>query len=79
MRKTLAQNHPSVLVGGWIATGLAVGRGGVLRGIATTLAVWHARRGERAALARLDDHLLADIGLTRTDAAEEAEKPFWRA
>ena len=29
------------------------------------VAVWHSRRRELDALSRLDDHLLADIGLTR--------------
>lgn len=39
-----------------------------------------ALRRERAALLRLDDHLLADIGLTRTDAAAAWPAPaHWRA
>jgi uncharacterized protein YjiS (DUF1127 family) len=29
------------------------------------VAVWHSQRRELDALSRLDDHLLADIGLTR--------------
>lgn len=36
-----------------------------------------ARHHSRAALARLDPHLLADIGLTAEAAAEEAARPFW--
>lgn len=43
-----------------------------------TLCVWQARSRERQALARLDDRLLADIGLTREQAQEESCKPFWR-
>ena len=41
---------------------------------------WAARRGQRGALGELaeDKHLLADIGLTREQALEEAAKPFWR-
>jgi uncharacterized protein YjiS (DUF1127 family) len=27
---------------------------------------------------RLDDHLLHDIGLSRSDVEREASKPFWR-
>ncbi|KAA3626470.1 MAG: DUF1127 domain-containing protein [Proteobacteria bacterium] len=27
----------------------------------------------------LDDHPLKDIGLSRTDAAREGNKPFWRS
>ncbi|WP_372839081.1 DUF1127 domain-containing protein [Phaeovulum sp.] len=40
-------------------------------------AAWIMRRRSRAALARLDDHLLADIGLTRADAIREKSRPFW--
>jgi uncharacterized protein YjiS (DUF1127 family) len=34
-------------------------------------------RGRRA-LARLDDHLLRDIGLNDGRATREAAKPFWQ-
>ncbi len=40
---------------------------------------WHGRARERRLLARFDDRLLADIGITRLDQARECEKPFWRA
>ena len=33
---------------------------------------------QRDALAALDDRALADIGVTREEAALEASKPFWR-
>lgn len=36
------------------------------------------RQQQRRALARLDDHLLADIGRNRTDVITECGKPFWR-
>jgi len=39
---------------------------------------WADRRRQRAALARLDDRLLADIGITRLQATCEAARPFWR-
>jgi uncharacterized protein YjiS (DUF1127 family) len=45
------------------------------------LAWWkkcRARTRERHALARLDDRLLSDIGISRCDAEREIEKPFWR-
>ncbi len=41
------------------------------------IVAWVVRRRSRAALARLDDHLLADIGLTRDHAKREASQPFW--
>ena len=47
---------------------------------------WHAlrrqwvRRRQREALRQLadDPYLLRDLGLTRQQALEEADKPFWR-
>jgi uncharacterized protein YjiS (DUF1127 family) len=39
---------------------------------------WQERARQRAMLARLDDHLLRDVGLTRAEALREYEKPFWR-
>lgn len=32
---------------------------------------------QRRALARLDDHALNDIGLTRAEAEAEANRPIW--
>ncbi len=40
---------------------------------------WLDRSRSRRQLARLDDRLLRDIGVARTDADREAAKPFWRA
>lgn len=42
-----------------------------------TLATWQERAHQRASLAALDDHMLADIGLTRVDVHRECRKPFW--
>lgn len=39
---------------------------------------WIERARERRALAQLDDRALSDIGLSRSDAANEAGKMFWR-
>jgi uncharacterized protein YjiS (DUF1127 family) len=35
------------------------------------------RRRDRRILARLDQHLLRDIGLSSDEARTEAAKPFW--
>ena len=45
-----------------------------------TLWLWAARRRMRQALGDIaeDDHLLADVGITRDQARREADKPFWR-
>jgi uncharacterized protein YjiS (DUF1127 family) len=39
---------------------------------------WRRRARDRARLAELDDRMLHDIGLTRTDAEFLINKPFWR-
>ena len=43
------------------------------------LGLW-SRQRQRQALRDLaeDQHLLDDLGLTRQQALEEADKPFWR-
>lgn len=38
-----------------------------------------ARQRQRRALAKLDERMLRDIGLTRDQAQAEARKPFWKA
>lgn len=52
--------------------------GGLVAFVEAVLA-WQDRARQRQLLARMDDRLLRDMGLTRTDIAIEAEKPFWRA
>jgi uncharacterized protein YjiS (DUF1127 family) len=43
------------------------------------IAMWlRDRQLQRKALLDLDDHLLADVGLTRHEAVREGRKPFWR-
>jgi uncharacterized protein YjiS (DUF1127 family) len=49
----------------------------VQRGLAT-LKLWARRIRERRELARLDDRMLKDIGITRADAMFASEKPFWK-
>lgn len=50
--------------------------------ILTTFWVWRRRMQNRAELKRVleraDDHMLSDIGLTRSTLADEAGKAFWR-
>ncbi len=40
---------------------------------------WRRRAQARRELAGLDDYLLHDIGLSRSQAQFESGKPFWRA
>jgi uncharacterized protein YjiS (DUF1127 family) len=41
------------------------------------VAMWRSHARQREALARLDDRLLADIGLTREMQMVECSKLFW--
>jgi uncharacterized protein YjiS (DUF1127 family) len=55
------------------------GAGGALRNALDTLQLWRERARGRQQLRTFDDHLLRDIGITRLQAAAEADKRFWRA
>ena len=46
--------------------------------LALLVARWEDRRRSRQALARLDAHMLRDIGLGPDGAARECAKPFWQ-
>ncbi|HYG86397.1 MAG TPA: DUF1127 domain-containing protein [Azospirillum sp.] len=50
-----------------------------LNHILETVAQWHQRAASRRELARLDDRMLHDIGITNADVEEEISKPFWKA
>jgi uncharacterized protein YjiS (DUF1127 family) len=43
-----------------------------------TLRVWRRRIRERDQIARLDDRMLSDIGMSRAEAEFLSSKPFWR-
>ena len=53
-------------------------RAAALRAFATLL-LWQRRASERHALASLDDRMLRDLGLSRSEVVWESRKPFWRA
>jgi uncharacterized protein YjiS (DUF1127 family) len=53
----------------------------ITRSLAATLRLWIERSRQRrhlAELARWDDHLLKDIGVSRDATLREAAKPFWQ-
>jgi uncharacterized protein YjiS (DUF1127 family) len=52
---------------------------GFFRKLSETIHVWRQRQRERHLLAQLSDRDLHDVGLSWSDIALEAEKPFWRA
>lgn len=47
-------------------------------GVFDLVSIWQERRRQRLTLARLDDRMLHDIGLTNSDVDREISKPFWR-
>ena len=52
---------------------------GLVARIVSTVQTWAGRSSARAGLAKLDPHMLRDIGVHADEAAHEATKPFWRA
>lgn len=52
---------------------------GLFAQLSETLHVWRERGRQRRELARWSDRDLHDVGLSWSDIAHEAEKPFWRA
>jgi len=47
--------------------------------LVASVVVWRARRRTRQHFATLDDHALADVGLTRTQQRSECAKSFWES
>lgn len=52
---------------------------GVIQQIGEILHVWHERYRTRRELTNWTARDLHDVGLSWTDIAYEADKPFWRA
>jgi uncharacterized protein YjiS (DUF1127 family) len=42
------------------------------------LLLWQERASQRQRLGMAEDHVLADLGLSRAEVAGEIRKPFWR-
>ncbi len=68
---TLVERQPQTTPVSWTKVMRVCRRG---RALAAT---WRSRARQRKALARLDDRLLADIGLTREAQIVECSKLFW--
>jgi uncharacterized protein YjiS (DUF1127 family) len=56
-----------------------LGRRPSLLGLLRTFHALRQLRTERNHLSRLDDHLLRDIGVSRTEAEAEADRALWDA
>ncbi|WP_407177211.1 DUF1127 domain-containing protein [Bradyrhizobium sp. STM 3562] len=52
---------------------------GVWASLSDTFHLWRQRYRTRQELARWTDRDLHDVGVSWSDIAHEAEKPFWRA
>jgi uncharacterized protein YjiS (DUF1127 family) len=52
---------------------------GVLAQLGETFHLWRDRRRTRRELTQWTDRDLHDVGLSWSDIADEAGKPFWRA
>jgi uncharacterized protein YjiS (DUF1127 family) len=50
-----------------------------LTAVLARLRDWYSVYRQRRALLRLDDAMLKDIGISRVDALQEGNKPFWRS
>lgn len=50
-----------------------------LKHVIEILWLWHDRARQRRQLARLTSYQLKDICISKTMAAFEADKPFWKA
>lgn len=61
---------------GWLEDGKALAAR-EMKAAAATVKAWTVRARTRRHLRHLDARLLADVGLTRVQALEEAHKPFW--
>lgn len=51
---------------------------GSISSLLRTVETWLGRRRQRRSLLELSDHMLKDIGITRCEAVQEGDKPFWR-
>ena len=54
-----------------------VSQGALVEAIWHQLKRWHELARQRRHLASLSDAALKDIGLSRADALQEVERPFW--
>ncbi len=49
-----------------------------LQNLNALILLWINRYRQRKLLNSLEDHLLKDIGVSRVDALQESNKPFWK-
>ena len=52
--------------------------GALVQRVLSLMVEWNDRYRQRIHVGQLDDRMLRDMGLTRSDALREYDKPFWR-
>lgn len=67
------------LVNGAPAPLAGVRRGKIVSLVMETICLWRERSIQRRQLAALGEPQLRDIGVTRSEASAEVNKPFWMA
>jgi uncharacterized protein YjiS (DUF1127 family) len=73
MIRTQSRHAPALPLATAFGTPLAA-----ISNLASLTVLWRRRIQTRRALARMDRHLLSDIGLTPADVQTETAKPFWK-
>ncbi|HUA50613.1 MAG TPA: DUF1127 domain-containing protein [Candidatus Sulfotelmatobacter sp.] len=61
----------------WWRQGMALAPMPILKLLAQVIVRW-TRQRQRYSLTQLDDRILRDMGISRAEAENEANKPFWR-
>ncbi len=74
----MSESHAAAAKAGFSGSHAAT-RGHFVGRVFNTLCTWQQRAQDRATLASLDDRMLQDIGVSRSEAAHEYSKPFWVA
>ena len=72
--KTLIEDLPACAGDAKPLSGLA----SVVQDLIALRTKWRGRIIDRRHLQRLEDHVLADMGVSRAEVEREAQKPFWR-
>lgn len=70
----LSMHHEHARATGQVMTGRAAGTA-----FRHLLGAWRSRSRERRMLTQLDDRMLRDIGISRSQAMHESGKSFWQA
>ena len=74
----IIENNLQVNLSQCLPTSKKKSKGKLLQTLMAEANTWIARSRQRKQLAKLDDHLLKDIGYSRSQVQKEISKPFWK-